>query len=61
MRNDGGKYFSLDELLHMDWLLNTIDGTIPAYEELLPQSREIVRLQGIYRDSVPLQKESVLI
>lgn len=61
VRNDGGQYFSLDDLLHMDWLLNTIDGSIPAYEELLPQSREIVRLQGIYRDSIPPEKEGVLL
>ena len=61
VRNDGGKYFSLDEILHMDWLVDTVDGSIPTYEELLPQAREIVRLQGIYRDSIPPEKEGVLL
>ncbi|MBQ8390295.1 MAG: BMP family ABC transporter substrate-binding protein, partial [Oscillibacter sp.] len=61
VRNDGGKYFSLDEILHMDWLLDTIDGSIPAFDELLPQARDMVRLQGVYRDSIPPEKEGVLL
>ena len=61
VRNDGGQYFSLEEILHMDWLLDTIDGSIPSFDELLPQSRETVRLQGIYRDSIPPEKEGVLL
>ncbi|MBQ8851025.1 MAG: hypothetical protein IJZ66_01075, partial [Oscillibacter sp.] len=61
VRNDGGKYFSLDEILHMDWLLDTIDGSIPAFDELLPQARDMVRLQGVYRDSSPPEKEGVLL
>ena len=61
VRNDGGKYFSLDEILHMDWLADTIDGSIPAFEEIVPQSRGMVRLQGIYRDLIPPEKEGVLL
>lgn len=41
----------------MDWLCDCVDGSIPAYDELLPMSRSIVRLQGVYRDKLPPEKE----
>lgn len=61
VRNDGGKYFTPEEILHMNWLSDVVDGAIPAYEELLPRSQGIVRLQGVYRDSIPPEKEGVLL
>ena len=61
VRNDGGQYFTPEEILHMDWLCDTVDGAIPAYEELLPRSQGIVRLQGVYRDRIPPEKEGVLL
>ena len=45
----------------MDWLVDTIDGSIPPYEDLVPQAKSVVRLQGIYRDAIPPEKESVLL
>lgn len=60
-RNDGNTYFTPDELLRMDWLCENVDGCIPGYEELSEKSQEIVRLQGIYRDSIPPVKEGVLL
>ena len=38
-----------------------VDGSIPAYDELLPMSRSIVRLQGVYRDKLPPEKEGPLL
>ena len=61
LRNDGSGDFTPEQLLHMDWLTDRVDGSIPTYEELLPQSRAIVRLQGIYRDRIPLEKEDMLL
>ena len=61
VRSDGGKYFTPEEILNMDWLCDTVDGSIPAYEELLPRSQGIVRLQGVYRDRIPPEKEGVLL
>lgn len=61
LRNDGNNALSPEELLNMDWLCDIVDGTIPEYSELAEKARNLVRLQGIYRDSVPLQKESVLL
>lgn len=61
IRNDGGKYFTLEEILHMDWLCDTVDGSIPEFDDIIPKSKDIVRLQGIYRDSIPPEKESVLL
>ncbi len=60
-RNDGEKGFAPDELMQMDWLCDNVDGTIPAFEDLLPGSRELVRLLGLYREKLsPLTEEKQL-
>ena len=41
----------------MDWLCENVDGAFPAYEELVTKAQSIVRLQGIYRDAIPPEKE----
>ena len=61
LRNDGNSVFSPEEILHMDWLCDNVDGAIPEYDSLVEKARTLVSLQGIYRDRVPLQKESVLL
>ena len=58
VKNDGTHRFSPEELLHMDWLCENVIGNIPPYEEILPISRTMVRELGIYRDSIPLEKET---
>ena len=45
----------------MDWLCDTVDGSIPAFDELLARSQGMVRLQGVYRDQIPADKEGVLL
>ena len=57
IRSDGDKWFSPAEILHMDWLCDCVDGSIPAFDELLPRSKSIVRLQGVYRDQILPEKE----
>lgn len=61
LRNDGSSVFSPEEILHMDWLCDNVHGAIPEYTALVEKARSLVCLQGIYRDSVPLQKESILL
>ena len=58
-RNDGRGFFTPDEVMKMDWLCDNVIGSIPSYEELLPMSRNTVRLLGVYRDTIPPEKESV--
>ena len=58
--NDGSRTLSMDELLHMDWLCENVEGQIPAFDELLPYARATVRELGIYRDSIPMEKEGTL-
>ena len=48
---DGG--FSPEELIKMDWLCDAVDGSIPAFDELLPQSQRLVRLLGLHRETIP--------
>ena len=53
VRSDGERVFSLEELIDMDWLSDIVDGSIPAFDELLPGSRELTRMLGIYRRELP--------
>ena len=55
--NDGSRSLTPEELLHMDWLCNNVEGRIPEFEEILPYSRTMVRELGIYRDRIPPEKE----
>lgn len=61
IRNDGGQWLTPEEIMHMDWLCDTVDGAIPTFDEILPRSQTIVRLQGVYRDQIPPEKEGVLL
>ena len=61
IRSDGARYFSPEEILHMDWLCDSVDGAIPSFEEILPMARTLVRLQGVHRDSIPPEKEGTLL
>ena len=45
----------------MDWLLDCVEGSIPSFEELLPMARPMVRLQGVYRDQIPPEKEDLIL
>lgn len=56
--NDGSRNLSPEELLHMDYLVENVTGSIPPFEEILPQSQSIVRKLGIYRDQLPVVKET---
>ena len=55
--NDGSRSLSMNELLHMDWLCENVEGRIPGFDELLPYAQPTVRELGIYRDSIPMEKE----
>ena len=60
LKNDGSRRFTPEELLHMDYLVENVTGSIPTFDEVLPDSQSIVRKLGIYRDSIPATKETVL-
>ena len=58
--NDGSRTLSPEELLHMDWLCENVEGGIPSFDTILPYSQAMVRELGIYRDSIPMEKEGTL-
>ena len=60
IKNDGSRSLTPEELLHMDWLYETVEGTIPTFDQILPYSRSMVRELGVYRDQIPLEKEGKL-
>ena len=57
LRCDGETALTPEEIMHMDWLCDNVDGEIPGYDELLPRSQGLVRLLGIYRESLAPQKQ----
>lgn len=58
VKNDGSRGFTAEELLHMDWLCENVEGHIPAYDEVLPMSRATVRELGLDRDAIAPEKEA---
>lgn len=58
--NDGSKVLQPEELLHMDWLCDNVNGHIPGFHEIEPFAKPIVRQLGIYRDQIPAEKEGAL-
>ncbi len=57
LKNDGSRCFHPDELLHMDWLCENVEGVIPKFDEILPFAQPVVRELGVYRDQIPAEKE----
>lgn len=57
IKNDGTRLLTPEEILRMDWLCDNVIGAIPPFEEILPMSRRMVRELGIYRDTIPAEKE----
>lgn len=60
VKNDGSRGLTPEELLHMDWLCENVDGEIPAFETILPYSQAMVRELGVYRESIPMEKEGAI-
>lgn len=56
VKNDGEKVFTMDELIHMDWLCDNVQGAIPEFDEVLPMSQAMVRELGIYKDTLPVKE-----
>ena len=52
-KNDGSRDLSSREILTMDYLSDAVEGAIPAYGELLPMSRALVRELGLHPEDVP--------
>ena len=51
--NDGSRDLSMEEILKMDWLCDRIDGSLPAFGELLSVAKPTVRRLGVDRDKIP--------
>ena len=58
--NDGSEGLSPEELLHMDWLLENVEGEIPPFDQIAPFAQDMVRELGVYRDTIPMEKEGEL-
>ena len=59
LKNDGLHGFSPDEILHMDWLCDAVDGFIPEYDQLTEEAKPMYRIQGIHRDRLPEEERAL--
>ena len=57
VKNTGEVGFSPEELLHMDWLCENVEGSIPSFDQIQPFSQAMVRELGVYRDLIPVETE----
>ncbi len=60
LMNEGQNGLAPEQILHMDWLCDAVDGHIPEYDELTEASKPMYRMQGIHRDRLPVEKEAEL-
>ena len=60
LMNEGHTGFTPEQILHMDWLCDAVDGHIPEYDELTEAAKPMYRMQGIHRDRLPVDKEADL-
>ena len=47
----------MEEILKMNWLCDRIDGSLPAFDELLDVAKPTVRRLGVDRESIPPEEE----
>ena len=60
LMNEGINGFTPEQILHMDWLSDAVEGHIPEFDELTEVARPLYRMQGIHRDLLPAEKEAEL-
>lgn len=58
LRSDGSQGLAPEEIMHMNYLLDAVDGYIPGFDELREESKALVRALGIYRRYLPPEKET---
>ena len=61
VHSDGTRWLQPEDIMHMDWLLDCVDGEIPGFDRLKPAAQDVVRVLGVYRDQIPPEKEGVLL
>lgn len=59
LRSEAAHSLTPEEILNMDWLMDCVDGCIPAFDELKEESKGLVRILGIYRDKILPEKENI--
>ena len=56
--NDGSRPLTMEEILKMDWLCDRVDGSLPAYDDLLDVAKPTVRRLGVHRKLIPPEEAS---
>ena len=49
-RIEEGEILTPLQILHMDWLVDNVDGEIPAIDQLTPPAQELVKIQGVRKE-----------
>ena len=61
LRNDGNQWYSPEEILHMDWLCDCVEGSIPPLTSCCPCPRPWSGSKGVYRDRIPPERRGTLL
>lgn len=51
LRNDGSRNFTPDEIMHMDWLCENVNGHIPTPDNLRPEAVETAKILAIHPEN----------
>ena len=57
--NDGSRDLTMEEILKMNWLCDRVDGSLPAFDELLDVAKPTVRRLGVDREDIPPEEEKL--
>ena len=47
LRNDGELWMNPEDIMRMNWLLDSVIGEIPSVDKLMPMARETTKLLGL--------------
>lgn len=57
VRSDGTQDLPPEELLHMDWLCENVEGCLPEFCQVEPFAQPLLRQLGLHREEIPAEKE----
>ena len=55
LKNQGNHVMSANEIMNMDWLVDNVEGEIPAFEELDEEAAAIIEAQGFHLNASGIQ------
>ncbi len=51
MHGREGERLTPEEIIHMDWLAENVEGRLPAFDELIDEAKPLVKIQGVVKET----------